>query len=675
MLRLPLPHSPAVHRGRAVVHRAMMMIVIVIVTVIVIMMMSVASVDRVVVLDRVAVAPVAAQILVPSDRRLREVVQLGPLGQAEVGRLLVLLLLAMQQPGGGGGGRRRQVARLVLGHHHDPALLVLLLLLPLGGGGRGLGRGRHRLPVVVVVAARERAPRFLSDPGERGRRDDASAPPLAHPPLLEGEGSVLVVGGRPGPGLGRRLQVEVLEVEAAERGRGAEVGRGREQGEGAEGQVVEARCGDGEADLGREDERVRHGRAAVVRRDLSTQVWRVQFRVRVGAVPVPRPPRAEHHAAPLHRALVHLAQMDRAEVDLQRPFVAERLQAHVALHPLLARGRVDERGAQVRRYVPGRAPLAPARSLAGRVGLPARDTRRPAQRSRLKRKGRMVSVPCVRGTHRPSMMLLMLLMLLLLLLTVPSAQVERAVRVLVVLLVLLGAELAALLAAAVRVRGRGAGDGRGDERGRGLGRGREVRGEGGRQGARGHRDREGVAEVEGGGGDGGDGRDVGPLQLAWGVVVVVRVEMGRAVRALGVPRGLAALVHALLGRRGRRRRRRRGRGWGRGRRRRGRNGGEGGEAEGAQLAEVERLHALEPVQRRHGEMGVERHAGGGRVGGGGHPRGGRGGVVVLLGGRRHGWMRDGGGRWRWRRRRRRKGRRQPRAGGREAAVEEVERRW
>ena len=74
---------------------------------------------------------------------------------------------------------------------------------------------------------------------------------------------------------------------------------------------------------------------------------RVKFRVGVGRVSVPAPPAAEHHVTPGHRALVHLSQVHGREVDLERALVAERLEADVALDPLLAGGRVDVGRAQL----------------------------------------------------------------------------------------------------------------------------------------------------------------------------------------------------------------------------------------------------------------------------------------------------------------------------------------
>ena len=64
-------------------------------------------------------------------------------------------------------------------------------------------------------------------------------------------------------------------------------------------------------------------------------------------MPVPAPPAAEHHVTPGHRALVHLPQVDRAEVDLECSLVTEGLQTDVALDPLLAGGGVDEGRAEV----------------------------------------------------------------------------------------------------------------------------------------------------------------------------------------------------------------------------------------------------------------------------------------------------------------------------------------
>ena len=62
---------------------------------------------------------------------------------------------------------------------------------------------------------------------------------------------------------------------------------------------------------------------------------------------VPAPPAAEHHVAPGHRALVHLPQVDRTEVDLEGPLVTERLQTDVALYSFLPCGWVHEGGSEV----------------------------------------------------------------------------------------------------------------------------------------------------------------------------------------------------------------------------------------------------------------------------------------------------------------------------------------
>ena len=74
---------------------------------------------------------------------------------------------------------------------------------------------------------------------------------------------------------------------------------------------------------------------------------RVQLWVWVGRVPVPAPPAAEHHVAAGHRALVHLAQVDSTEVDLQGALVTESLQADITLNPLLPCCRVDKRGSKI----------------------------------------------------------------------------------------------------------------------------------------------------------------------------------------------------------------------------------------------------------------------------------------------------------------------------------------
>lgn len=64
-----------------------------------------------------------------------------------------------------------------------------------------------------------------------------------------------------------------------------------------------------------------------MRADLPPEVRGVEFGVGVGGVPVPGPPGAEHHVASLDRALVHLAEVDSTEVDLEGALVAEGLEA------------------------------------------------------------------------------------------------------------------------------------------------------------------------------------------------------------------------------------------------------------------------------------------------------------------------------------------------------------
>ena len=87
--------------------------------------------------------------------------------------------------------------------------------------------------------------------------------------------------------------------------------------------------------------------SAIMGRYFPPNVRRVQLGVRVGRVPVATSPAAEHHVTPGHRALVHLPQVHRGEVDLEGALVTEGLQTHVTLYPLLAGGRVDKRSAEV----------------------------------------------------------------------------------------------------------------------------------------------------------------------------------------------------------------------------------------------------------------------------------------------------------------------------------------
>ena len=49
---------------------------------------------------------------------------------------------------------------------------------------------------------------------------------------------------------------------------------------------------------------------------------------------------AEHHIAPFHCALVHLAQVNRTEMDLERSLITKCLETNVALNSLLAGGRI-----------------------------------------------------------------------------------------------------------------------------------------------------------------------------------------------------------------------------------------------------------------------------------------------------------------------------------------------
>lgn len=119
--------------------------------------------------------------------------------------------------------------------------------------------------------------------------------------------------------------------------------------------------------------------ASVVQGHLPLALERVQLRVRVGTVAVPRAPRAEHHVATSHRTLVHLPQVNGGEVDLKRSLVAERLEADVALSTFLASDRVDVLCAEAGRV--GRGSWL-VRGLAGRCVTVAAAARRGGLRRR-----------------------------------------------------------------------------------------------------------------------------------------------------------------------------------------------------------------------------------------------------------------------------------------------------
>ena len=87
--------------------------------------------------------------------------------------------------------------------------------------------------------------------------------------------------------------------------------------------------------------------SAVMGRYFPSNVRRVKLGIRVGRVSVATSPAAEHHVTPGHRALVHLPQMHRGEVDLEGALVAECLQTHVTLNPLLASCRIDKGCAKI----------------------------------------------------------------------------------------------------------------------------------------------------------------------------------------------------------------------------------------------------------------------------------------------------------------------------------------
>ena len=102
------------------------------------------------------------------------------------------------------------------------------------------------------------------------------------------------------------------------------------------------------------DERGRMGLrgSSIVRRDLATQVWAMQFGIRVGRVAIARPSRAEHHVATINRTFVHLSQMDCGKVDLESSLVAESLETDIALHTFLSSRRIDELSAKGPQRIP-----------------------------------------------------------------------------------------------------------------------------------------------------------------------------------------------------------------------------------------------------------------------------------------------------------------------------------
>lgn len=77
--------------------------------------------------------------------------------------------------------------------------------------------------------------------------------------------------------------------------------------------------------------------AAVVRIKLAPSIWCVQLGIRVRRVPISRAARRKNHRAAGNGALVHLAQVHGAEVDLQGALITEGLEADVAFDAPLAR--------------------------------------------------------------------------------------------------------------------------------------------------------------------------------------------------------------------------------------------------------------------------------------------------------------------------------------------------
>lgn len=100
--------------------------------------------------------------------------------------------------------------------------------------------------------------------------------------------------------------------------------------------------------------------------DFPFALKRMQLWVGIGTVSVARSPRTEHHIAAIHCALMHLAQVNSREMDLQGAFVAERLEANVALCPFFAGDWMNILRTEVRcdgRRWWGRFPLAWGRLL------------------------------------------------------------------------------------------------------------------------------------------------------------------------------------------------------------------------------------------------------------------------------------------------------------------------
>lgn len=103
---------------------------------------------------------------------------------------------------------------------------------------------------------------------------------------------------------------------------------------------------------------------------------RVEFRVRVGAVPISGSSGTEFGVAAFYSALMHLSEMDRAEVDFQGSLVAESLQADVALDAFLPCSRVYEGGSQIGGQVGSCPPLT---AFSGRLGLSSRNAVGPGK--------------------------------------------------------------------------------------------------------------------------------------------------------------------------------------------------------------------------------------------------------------------------------------------------------
>lgn len=73
----------------------------------------------------------------------------------------------------------------------------------------------------------------------------------------------------------------------------------------------------------------------------------MQFRIRIGTVPITGSTRAEHHDTTVNGAFVHFFQMNGGKMNFQCTFVAERFEANIALDTLLSRRRINVHDAKI----------------------------------------------------------------------------------------------------------------------------------------------------------------------------------------------------------------------------------------------------------------------------------------------------------------------------------------